>query len=204
MAFQYPNQQEKLLAKVKGKTGKISDRTHEEHLKLYTGYVNKTNAILAELEKLGPPDAANAAVANQIYSTVRSLKTDFTFAIGGLLNHEIYFAHLGGSGGPPSGKVGELIQKSFGGYDNYVKDLKATGLSGRGWAWTGFDPRTGQLFNYLGDAQNAYPIWGVKPILALDVYEHAYYLDFGVARAAYIDEFLKHVDWNAVNANLAA
>ena len=107
MAHQYPNHQEKLLAKVKGKTGKISDRTHEEHMKLYTGYVNKTNAILAELEKLGPPDPANAAVANQIFSTVRSLKTDFTFAIGGLINHEIYFNNLGGAGGTPTGKVGE-------------------------------------------------------------------------------------------------
>lgn len=204
MAHQYPNHQEKLLAKVKGKTGKISDRTHEEHMKLYTGYVNKTNAILSELEKLGPPDPANAAVANQIFSTVRSLKTDFTFAIGGLINHEIYFNNLGGAGGPPTGKVGELIGKSFGGYDNYVKDLKATGISGRGWAWTGFDPRTGLLFNYLGDAQNTFPVWGVKPILALDVYEHAYYLDFGTARAGYIDEFLKFVDWNNVNANLAA
>ena len=96
MPHTYPNQQEALLAKVKGKTGKISDKTHEEHLKLYTGYVNKSNGILAELEKLGVPDPANPAVANQIYSTVRALKVDFTFAVGGLKNHELYFSILGG------------------------------------------------------------------------------------------------------------
>ena len=67
MAYQYTNKQEALLAKVKGKTGKISDKTHEEHLKLYTGYVNKTNAILKELEELAKIlDPANPAHANQI------------------------------------------------------------------------------------------------------------------------------------------
>ena len=83
MAHTYSNQQEALLAKVKGKTGKISDKTHEEHLKLYTGYVNKSNGILAEIEKMGVTDPANPAVANQIYSTVRALKVDLTFAGSG-------------------------------------------------------------------------------------------------------------------------
>ena len=81
MAYQYVNKQEALLAKVKGKTGKISDKTHEEHLKLYTGYINKTNAILKELETLATTlDPANPAHANQIYSEIRSRKVDFTFA----------------------------------------------------------------------------------------------------------------------------
>src|ERR1051325_11527928 len=77
MAYQYVNKQEALFAKVKGKTGKISDKTHEEHLKLYTGYINKTNAILKELETLaGTLDPANPAHANQIYSEIRSRKVD--------------------------------------------------------------------------------------------------------------------------------
>lgn len=201
MAYKYENRQEKLLAKIKGKTGKISDKTHEEHFKLYTGYVNKSNAILEELEKLGVPDPSDAKVANQIYSTIRALKVDFTFAVGGLKNHELYFDILGGDG-KPSGKVLELIDRDFGSFENYKKDLKATGIAGRGWAWTGLDHTTGKLFNYIGDAQNTYPVWGVTPILGLDVYEHAYYADFYTARAAYIDEFLNFVDWSAVNALL--
>src|SRR5512142_358673 len=108
MAYQYVNKQEALLAKVKGKTGKISDKTHEEHMKLYTGYVNKSNAILEELEKVGIPDPANPAVANQIYSTIRSLKVDLTFALGGVKNHELYFEALGGDG-KPTGKIAEMI-----------------------------------------------------------------------------------------------
>jgi Fe-Mn family superoxide dismutase len=201
MAYKYANRQDELLAKVKGKTGKISDKTHEEHLKLYTGYVNKSNAILEELEKLGTPDPANPAVANQIFSTIRSLKVDFTFAVGGLKNHEIYFEVLGGNG-QVSGKIAALIDENFGSFENYKKDLKATGMAGRGWAWTGIDHHTGKLFNYIGDAQNTYPVWGVTPVLALDVYEHAYYADFYTNRGGYIDEFLAHVDWEAVNKKL--
>lgn len=198
MAHKYANNQEKLLAKVKGKTGKISDKTHEEHLKLYTGYVNKSNAILELIEKLGTPDPADPTVANQIYSTLRNYKVDLTFALGGLKNHELYFSILGGDG-KPSGKIVELIDRDFGSFENYKKDLKATGLAARGWAWTGIDHQTGKLFNYIGDAQNSYPIWGVTPLLGLDVYEHAYYADFYTARASYIDEFLNFVDWSAVN-----
>ena len=201
MSHKFANQQEKYLAKVKGKTGKISDKTHEEHFKLYTGYVNKTNAIFEELEKLGVPDPANPAQANQIYSTIRALKVDLTFALGGVKNHELYFGILGGDG-KISGKIAELIDRDFGSFENYKKDLKATGISARGWVWTGLDHVTGKLFNYIGDAQNTYPVWGVTPLLALDVYEHAYYADFYTNRGGYIDEFLSFVDWNAVNAAL--
>ncbi|MFH1067490.1 MAG: Fe-Mn family superoxide dismutase [bacterium] len=200
-SFRYANKQEQLLAKIKGKTGKISDKTHEEHMKLYTGYVNKSNAILDELEKLGVPDPANPAQANQVYSTVRSLKVDITFALGGVKNHELYFSCMGGDG-KVSGKMAELIDRDFGSFENFKKDLKATGMAGRGWAWTGLDHQSGKLFNYLGDAQNTYPVWGVTPVLALDVYEHAYYVDFFTNRGAYIDEFFNCVDWAAVNANL--
>ncbi|HSI83551.1 MAG: superoxide dismutase [Candidatus Methylacidiphilales bacterium] len=201
MAYKYENKQAALLAKVKGKTGKISDKTHEEHLKLYTGYVNKTNGILEAIEKLGTPDPADPAVANQIASVIRNLKVDFTFAIGGLKNHELYFDILGGDG-VVSGPIAELIDRDFGSFEAYKKDLKATGIAARGWAWTGIDVETGKLFNYIGDAQNTYPVWGVTPLLGLDVYEHAYYADFYTARAGYIDEFLAHVDWAAVSSRL--
>ncbi len=205
MAYQYENKQEALLARVKGKTGKISDKTHEEHLKLYTGYVNKTNAILKELEELQKTlDPANPAQANQIFSSLRSLKVDFSFALGGVINHEIYFQVLGGEGGAPTGKVAEMINKSFGSFEAYKKDLKATGIAARGWAWTCYDSRSGLLFNHLGDSQNTFLVWGSKPILALDTYEHAYYADFFTGRGAYIDEFFNRIDWAAVNAFLEA
>lgn len=202
MAYRYPNKQESLLAKVKGRTGRISDKTHEEHLKLYAGYVSKANAILRELEELEKIlDPSNPAHANPTYSTLRSLKVDFTFALGGVINHELYFASLGAEGGPPSGRIAEVINANFGSFDVFKRDLKATALSARGWAWTGYDPQSDTLFNYIGDSQNTFPVWRVKPVLALDVYEHAYFADFHTARADYIDEFFGCIDWDAVNSH---
>jgi Fe-Mn family superoxide dismutase len=130
---------------------------------------------------------------------VRALKVELSFAIGGIKNHEIYFEHLGGDGGDPDGGIGHLIRRDFGSVDTWRADLKASGMAGRGWAWTAFDWDEGRLFNYVGDAQNTFPIWNATPLVALDVYEHAYFLDYGTDRASYIDTFLDNLDWNVVN-----
>jgi superoxide dismutase, Fe-Mn family len=171
----------------------ISRASVEAHYKLYQGYVNKRNEILGKLE------AADLGTANQVYSELRALKVDLSFAIGGIKNHEIYFEHLGGDGGAPSGAIGDLIARDFGSADAWRADLKATGMAGRGWAWTAYDWDEGRLFNYIGDAQNTFPIWNATPLVALDVYEHAYFLDFQTDRAAYIDAFFDNLDWGVVN-----
>ncbi len=171
----------------------ISRATIEAHYKLYQGYVAKRNEILAKLADV------DRSSANQVYSELRALKVDLTFAIGGVKNHEIYFAHLGGDGGDPDGPIGTLIRRDFGSIDEWRADLKASGMGGRGWAWTAYDWDEGRLFNYVGDAQNTFPIWNASPLVALDVYEHAYFLDFQTDRAAYIDTFLANLDWRVVN-----
>jgi Fe-Mn family superoxide dismutase len=178
----------------------ISRKTHDEHYKLYKGYVAKYNEVRKALAMLSGEDYS---AANQTYSKVRAYKAELTFALGGKYNHEVYFDILGGQGGTPTGRVAELIARSYGSYEKWAQDLKATGMASRGWAWAAVDHLTGELFNYLGDAQNLFPVWGATPILALDVYEHAYYLDFQTGRAGYIDAFLKSIDWDAVNARLA-
>jgi Fe-Mn family superoxide dismutase len=136
---------------------------------------------------------------NQVYSDVRALKVDLTFAIGGIKNHELYFEHLGGAGGDPDGPVGELIARDFGSADAWRADLKATAMAARGWAWTAYDWDEQRLFNYLGDAQNTFPVWNATPLVALDVYEHAYFLDYQTDRASYLDAFLANLDWGVVN-----
>jgi Fe-Mn family superoxide dismutase len=171
----------------------ISRETVEAHYKLYQGYVNKRNEILG---KLGDVDLSSA---NQVYSELRALKVELSFAIGGIKNHEIYFEHLGGSGGDPAGVFGDLVKRDFGSVADWKADLKATGMGGRGWAWTAYDWDEGRLFNYIGDAQNSYPIWNATPLVGLDVYEHAYFIDFGTDRAAYIDKFLDNLDYDVVN-----
>ena len=139
------------------------------------------------------------AVANQAYSELRALKVELSFALGGIKNHEIYFEHLGGGGGDPGGAIGKLIARDFGSAAAWRADLKATGMAGRGWAWTAYDWDEGRLFNYVGDAQNAYPIWNATPLVALDVYEHAYFIDYQTDRGSYIDAFFDNLDWDAVN-----
>ncbi len=171
----------------------ISRAAIEAHYKLYEGYVAKRNEILRAL------DGVDLASANQVYSEVRALKVELSFAIGGIKNHEIYFEHLGGGGGNPDGLIGERIERDFGSVDNWRADLKATGMAGRGWAWTAYDWDEGRLFNYVGDTQNTYPIWNATPLIALDVYEHAYFLDFQTDRASYIDAFFDNLDWATVN-----
>jgi Fe-Mn family superoxide dismutase len=171
----------------------ISRETVEAHYKLYEGYVNKRNEIM---EKLAEIDLASA---NQVYSEVRALKVELSFATGGIKNHEIYFEHLGGGGRDPDGRIGELIRRDFGSAADWRADLKATGMAGRGWAWTAYDWDEGRLFNYVGDAQNTYPIWNATPLVALDVYEHAYFIDYQTDRASYIDAFFNNLDWDAVN-----
>ena len=171
----------------------ISRASVEAHYKLYQGYVAKRNEIL---RKLGEVDLA---AANQVYSDVRALKVDLSFAIGGVKNHEIYFEHLGGGGGDPDGAIGEFIQRDFGSAEAWRADLRASGMAGRGWAWTAYDWDEQRLFNYVGDAQNTFPIWNATPLVALDVYEHAYFLDYQTDRAAYIEAFLRNLDWGVVN-----
>lgn len=173
----------------------ISKRTMEEHYALYQGYVNKTNEIMAKLE------AADLKSANQVYSELRVLKVELSFAIGGVKNHEIYFEHLGGHGGAPEGALAQMIRRDFGSFENWAVELKATGLAARGWVWLAYDHDWGRLANYLGDAQNTFPVWNATPILALDTYEHAYWIDFGRNRGAYIDAFLRNLDWSVLAAN---
>jgi superoxide dismutase, Fe-Mn family len=171
----------------------ISRDSVEAHYKLYQGYVAKRNEILGKLAEV------DAAAANQVYSEIRGLKVELSFAIGGVKNHEIYFEHLGGQGGDPTGLVGDLIKRDFGGVEGWRADLKATGMSGRGWAWTAYDWDEGRLFNYVGDAQNTFPVWNATPLVALDVYEHAYFLDYQTDRAAYIEAFFNNLDWDTIN-----
>jgi Fe-Mn family superoxide dismutase len=176
----------------------ISRASVEAHYRLYQGYVARRNEILG---LLGDVDRATA---NQVYSALRSLKLDLTFAIGGIKNHELYFAHLGGDGGDPHGAFRVLVERDFGSVDAWRADLRATGIAARGWAWTAYDWDERRLFNYLGDAQNTFPVWNATPLVALAVYEHAYFLDYQTDRPSYIDAFFENLDWDVVNGWIAS
>ena len=191
----FPKLEAKKYASIRELNG-ISARTMEEHYELYKGYVNKTNEIQTKLETV------DRASANQIFSDLRALRVDLSFAIGGVKNHEIYFGHLGGKGGTPAGRVMEMIRRDYPSYDAWLADFKASGLAARGWVWLAYDYDWNCLTTTVGDAQNTFPLWNATPILAMDVYEHAYWIDYGRARAKYIEAFFNNLDWNVVEQNL--
>jgi superoxide dismutase, Fe-Mn family len=171
----------------------ISRQAVEAHYRLYEGYVAKRNEIMTKLRDV------DLAGANQTYSELRALKVELTFAVGGIKNHELYFEHLGGTGGEPRGRFGELVARDFGSVAAWKADLRATGMAARGWAWTAWDWDETRLFNYIGDAQNTFPVWNATPLVGLDVYEHAYFLDFGTDRAGYIEAFFNNLDYGVVD-----
>jgi Fe-Mn family superoxide dismutase len=173
----------------------ISRKTHDEHLKLWQGYANKTNEISEKIEAL----AKDPSKGNQIYSEMRALKVDYTFAYQGLKNHNNYFETIGGNGGVATGKIATLIEKSYGSFENWANDWKMTGMAARGWVYLAYDFATDRVFNFIGDAQNSFPVWDHMVVLSMDVYEHAYYLDFQTARMKYIEAYMQVIDWDAVN-----
>lgn len=173
----------------------FSEKSILEHLKLYQGYVNKYNEIMDKLSNMSIDDLK---AGNATFSQIRELKVELTFALGGVKNHEVYFNNLGGKGGMPKGKLLQKIEEDFGSFDRWLSDFKGTALSARGWAWLVFDRDENRLHNVIGDAQNTYPIWNSKPILALDMYEHSYWLDFQTNRAGYVEAFFKNIDWSDV------
>ncbi|MDO8601849.1 MAG: Fe-Mn family superoxide dismutase [bacterium] len=168
----------------------------EQHFKLYEGYVKKTNEIQSKLE------TTDKSLANGVYSEVGELKRQETFAVNGMKLHEVYFGHLSGSG-IPVGELVKMIEADFGSLDSWKEDLIATGMSARGWAILAFDYRDNRMHNYGSDAHNVGAVWGAIPVIVLDVYEHAYFMDYGISRKAYIDSFFKNLDWEFANQIVA-
>ncbi|MDO8584743.1 MAG: Fe-Mn family superoxide dismutase [bacterium] len=166
-----------------------------EHFKLYEGYVKKSNEIQQKLEE------ADKSEANGVYSYIGELKRQETFAVNGMKLHEVYFGELNGSPSTSSGTIIEtMIIEDFGSMDAWKLDMVATGLAARGWAILCYDFRDNKLHNYGADGHNVGAVWGAIPLIALDIYEHAYFMDYGVRRLDYIASFFKNLDWNYVNA----
>ncbi len=174
----------------------ISEKTMQiHHDKLYVGYVNKMNEIHEKLREfaLGGKDLSTA---NQTYSELRALRDGETFATNGVYLHEYYFNVLGGNG-KPSGPLVEAIEQKWESVEKFLAYFKASGMATRGWAVLAWDTHVAKLHIYTGDAHNQGGVWGAIPIIVLDVYEHAYFIDYGSDRAKYIDDFFANLNWEA-------
>jgi Fe-Mn family superoxide dismutase len=175
----------------------ISEKAMEiHHDKLYVGYVNKRNETNEKLRALA--HGGDVASANQTYSELRALLDGFSFAVNGVYLHEWYFAVLGGKG-VPSGPLKDALVERYGSLENFLAFFSACGMAARGWAVLAVDSTDGKLRVFTGDAHNQGGVWGAQPVIVLDVYEHAYFLDYGADRKAYIADFWKNLNWDTAN-----
>ena len=173
----------------------ISNEQIEVHFEAhYKGYVTKYNEIQ---EKLKSTDRSKA---NQNYSEYRALKVEESFNYMGVVLHELYFEHLiGGGKGKPSEELSELVEKTFGSLEKCFEEIKATGIACRGWSILSYDLYgNGLLVNGL-DSHNNLGMVLTVPLIVLDVYEHAYYIDQKNKRPPYIDAFFKNLNWDVIN-----
>lgn len=179
----------------------LSTNQIEQHLKLYKGYVAKTNEINKHLEAA---DILTGAPPNPAYSPFRELLVEKSFALNGVIYHELYFGHLGGPGGEPSGDLRAALEARWGSLAKFTDYLKAAGKSMRGWVIIGWNTRESALRAYGLDMHNMWSPAGTIPVVVLDVYEHAYMVDYGINRAGYLDAFLKNIDWQVCEKRFAA
>jgi Fe-Mn family superoxide dismutase len=158
----------------------------------YGGAVRRLNAITEQLESLD--------WAKTPGHVVNGLKREELIALNSTLLHELYFASLGGEG-RPTRAMAEALTRDFGSVQNWRTQFSAMGYAlggGSGWVLLSWVPRDGRLINqYASDHSQS--IAGAIPILALDMYEHAYHIDFGANVRGYVDTFLRNVDWQAVD-----
>ena len=167
------------------------------HFTLYQGYITNTNKltdILASMLREGKTAAPEYA----------ELKRRFGFEFNGMRLHEYYFENLGGKDAlDKSGALAKKLAAAFGSYDAWEQDFKATGaMRGIGWVVLYQDSVTGGLFNQWINEHETGHLAGCKPILVMDVFEHAYMIDYGLKRADYIAAFFKNINWEAVESRI--
>jgi Fe-Mn family superoxide dismutase len=182
----------------------ISDKTLEVHFKLYDGYVDNTNALLEKLEELAPKGqvTANGKLA------YAELKRRLGFEQNGMVLHELYFDNLkkNGDGEPASDSAFmRQVHAQWGSFSAWKKEFASVGeMRGVGWAICYRDPKTGLLFNEWITLHEDGHIAGYTPALVMDVWEHAFLLDYKPAqRGEYIDAFFSNVNWSAVESRLS-
>ncbi|MEP7069369.1 MAG: Fe-Mn family superoxide dismutase [Usitatibacter sp.] len=160
----------------------------------YGGALRRLNAITAKLEALDFRTAPGFVVAG--------LKREELVALNSTLLHELYFASLAFGEGKPSAAFAEVLARDFGSYDRWRDEFVAMAQAlagGSGWVLLTYIPRDGRLVNQYA-SEHAQAVAGAIPILALDMYEHAYHMDFGANAKAYIEAFMRNLDWKSVEA----
>jgi Fe-Mn family superoxide dismutase len=175
----------------------FSETLLKNHFTLYQGYVTNTNKVadaLAQMLKEGKTAVPEYA----------ELKRRFGWEFDGMRLHEYYFENLGPKGSiDKSGVLAKKLTDAFGSYEEWEKDFKSVGsMRGIGWAILYQDTASGNLFNCWINEHDVGHLAGCNPILILDVFEHAYMIDYGLKKADYITVFFKNINWKAAEGRL--
>jgi Fe-Mn family superoxide dismutase len=182
----------------------ISQTTIKEHLKLYSGYVNHTNLILEQIDKL--KETADDKQGPEDTYALSEMQRRFSFEFDGMKNHEIYFASFENGPAPlkDEGTLRKEIEKEWGSFDNWLKRFKDVAKTrGVGWAMLYFDKENNKLLNSWVDEQHLGHLTGLKPILALDMWEHSFVADYQPSgKGNYIDDFFENLNWEVVEEGL--
>ncbi len=177
----------------------FSDALLNNHFTLYQGYVKNTNTLSEKLAELLKNDhGATPEFAE--------LKRRFGWEFNGMRLHEYYFGNMSKEGGKVelAPNLKDQIESQFGSWEAWEKDFKATGaMRGIGWVILASDRESGRLFNVWINEHDVGHLAGAVPLLVMDVFEHAFMLDYGLKRADYIAAFWNSIDWSAVESRLS-
>jgi len=166
----------------------ISEQVLEWHHDVHhQGYVNGWNSAEENLEQQR---------SSGDFSDTGSILGSFTHNYCGTVLHDLFWRVMSpNGGGEPEGELRDKIEEDFGSYENWKKEFQAAAKSAGGWALLVYIPRTDELHNVAVDKHDEGAVWGAHPVLALDVWEHSYYHDYGPDRADFVEGFFDVVEW---------
>lgn len=168
-----------------------------EHYVLYTRYIDCLNKVNEALDS-----DLTYSICNPNYSEIRSAEKSKTFCYDAIKLHELYFENLTGNNTRAYGQIESLMEEIFGSCDNFMEKFKCIALSMRGWVLFCYDRYNDEYYIYGQDSHDDGVMLYAEPLIVLDVYEHAYMIDYGINRGNYIDGFFANLDYSVVNERL--
>jgi len=164
-------------------------------------YGGALRGYLAADTKLQTSIAEGIQINPTAYGAIQNARTNKADSV---ILHELYFDGMTSTSNSPDGKINTAIKKRFGSIDKWVADFQACAKSSSGWATLAYHQLNGKLFNVPSDKHATGVLWMATPLIVIDVYEHAYYIDYKNNKTQYIEQFMQHIDWGVINNRFKA
>lgn len=163
----------------------------KEQLTLHHGkhYGGALKALQAVEGRVYAPEGVTDPAARRELGRVQSEKAN------SVILHELYFAGMRADGGPPKESLKDALVKRFGSLDRWRMDLEMCAMAANGWAMLAAHPLNGRLYHVVSDAHDVGPLWLARPLVLIDMYEHAYYVDYRNDKGAYVKAWFERIDW---------